>query len=96
MPILAHCIGCIRLWDIRKAAENADNGTIIAEMDFDIGHFSLGDTFQGEQTLVVYVLVVRLLSPVDLTSNSGDSGGVVSFFDRKACRTGSSGHLCEL
>ena len=29
------------------------NGAVIAETDFDVGHFSLGDTYKGEKPLVV-------------------------------------------
>ena len=45
--------GCVRLWDVSKAADNPANGTVIAQTDSDIGHFSLGDPDKGERTLVV-------------------------------------------
>ncbi|TFK39877.1 WD40-repeat-containing domain protein [Crucibulum laeve] len=44
---------CIRLWDPLHAPESLDNGVVLAEVQFDIGHFSLGDRFKGEHQLVV-------------------------------------------
>jgi WD40 repeat protein len=45
--------GCIRLWDVNQAVGNPTNGRVIAQTDFDIGHFSLGDIHKGEVPLVV-------------------------------------------
>jgi WD40 repeat protein len=45
--------GCIRFWDTRKASDDPMNGTVIAETDFDVGYFSLGDSYKGEMSLVV-------------------------------------------
>lgn len=45
--------GCIRLWDINKAANSPGNGKVIAQTDFDVAHFSLGDVQKGELPLVV-------------------------------------------
>ena len=47
--------GCVRLWDISQATDNPANGRVIAETDFDIAHFSIGDKSKGEAPLVVYV-----------------------------------------
>ncbi|KII85867.1 hypothetical protein PLICRDRAFT_115460, partial [Plicaturopsis crispa FD-325 SS-3] len=45
--------GCIRLWDVRKASDDPLNGTVLAETDFNIGYFSLGDPAKQEKPLVV-------------------------------------------
>jgi hypothetical protein len=45
--------GCIRLWDVRKSADSLENGTVLAETAYDIGHFSLGDPCNDEKLLVV-------------------------------------------
>jgi len=45
--------GCVRLWDVSLAADNPANGRVIAETDFDIAHFSIGDPSKGETPLVV-------------------------------------------
>jgi len=45
--------GCIRLWDISQASDNPTNGRVVAETDFDIAHFSVGDISKGEAPLVV-------------------------------------------
>jgi len=45
--------GCVRLWDVRQAADSPANGRVIAETDFDIAHFSIGDKSKGEAPLVV-------------------------------------------
>ncbi|KAJ7203946.1 WD40-repeat-containing domain protein [Mycena haematopus] len=42
--------GCIRLWDPLHATEE---GTIVAQADSDVAHFTLGDRFNGEHELVV-------------------------------------------
>jgi hypothetical protein len=46
-------LGCVRLWDVRQSADNPENGMVIAETEYDIGHFTLGDTFKNEKELVV-------------------------------------------
>ena len=75
--------GCVRLWDVRQAADSPANGRVIAETDFDIAHFSIGDKSKGEAPLVVYVFLYVLPSLSILTdTNSGDSGGGISIFDR--------------
>ncbi|KAF8817437.1 WD40 repeat-like protein [Phlegmacium glaucopus] len=45
--------GCIRMWDPTMSAQNPKNGKILAEVNSDIGHFSLGDPYAGENQLVV-------------------------------------------
>ncbi|KJA28082.1 hypothetical protein HYPSUDRAFT_197622 [Hypholoma sublateritium FD-334 SS-4] len=45
--------GCVRLWNPQISADNAKNGTVIAEVNSDVGHFSIGDPFAGEHCLVV-------------------------------------------
>jgi WD40 repeat protein len=46
-------IGCVRMWDPTKAAKNPENGQVLAEVNSDIGHFSLGDPYNSENQLVV-------------------------------------------
>ena len=46
-------IGCIRMWDPTMAAQNPKNGKVLAEVNSDIGHFSLGDPYAGENQLMV-------------------------------------------
>lgn len=43
-------LGCVKLWDPLKADIS---GTTLAQVESDIGHFSLGDRFRGEHDLVV-------------------------------------------
>ncbi|KAI0963435.1 hypothetical protein AcW1_000514 [Taiwanofungus camphoratus] len=45
--------GCVRLWDMNKAPDDPLNGAVLARCDDDIGHFSLGDCYEGEKPLVV-------------------------------------------
>jgi len=45
--------GCVRLWDVGQAMENSANGRVIAKTDFDIAHFSIGNTSRGEAPLVI-------------------------------------------
>jgi len=45
--------GCVRLWDISQATDNPVNGRVIAETDFDVAHFSIGDISRGEAPLAV-------------------------------------------
>lgn len=47
--------GCVRLWDVSRATDSPGNGRVIAETDFDIAHFSIGDRSKGEAPLVMYV-----------------------------------------
>ena len=41
------------MWDPTKADQNPENGQVVAEVNSDIGHFSLGDPYIGENRLVV-------------------------------------------
>ncbi|KAF9475003.1 WD40 repeat-like protein [Pholiota conissans] len=45
--------GCVRVWDPNLSAVDPKNGVAIAQVNSDIGHFSLGDPFAGEHGLVV-------------------------------------------
>lgn len=45
--------GCVRLWDPLRAAESKKNGIVLAEVNSDVAHFSLGDHFKGEHQLIV-------------------------------------------
>lgn len=40
---------------MNKAPDDPLNGAVLARCDDDIGHFSLGDCYEGEKPLVVYV-----------------------------------------
>ncbi|KZT74728.1 WD40 repeat-like protein [Daedalea quercina L-15889] len=46
------CDGCVRLWDVRLADNDPDNGLPIAQCEHDLGHFSLGDISKNEMPLV--------------------------------------------
>lgn len=41
------------MWDPLKAADGPSNGTILAQVNSDIGQFSLGDPYAGEHQLIV-------------------------------------------
>lgn len=45
--------GCVRMWDPSTAAQDVENGKILAEVDYDISQFSIGDPFVREYRLVV-------------------------------------------
>ncbi len=45
--------GCVRFWDVRRSAEDIQNGEVLARPNVDIGHFSVGDFCSGEKPLVV-------------------------------------------
>ncbi|KAF9563074.1 WD40 repeat-like protein [Agrocybe pediades] len=45
--------GCVRLWDPSKSDIEGKNGQIIAEVNSDIAHFSVGNVWGGEHQLVV-------------------------------------------
>ncbi|KAH9937578.1 WD40-repeat-containing domain protein [Fomitopsis serialis] len=44
--------GCVRLWDVRLADNDPNNGLPIARCEHDLGHFSLGDVSANEMPLV--------------------------------------------
>ena len=50
---LPFAAGCVRLWDVRLSDETPANGTVLAQADYDINAFSLGDVYSGERPLVV-------------------------------------------
>jgi len=41
------------MWDPAMASLNPNNGKVLAEVNSDIGHFSLGDPYADENQLVV-------------------------------------------
>ncbi|CDO72346.1 hypothetical protein BN946_scf184977.g43 [Trametes cinnabarina] len=45
--------GCVRLWDVRRAADDPLNGTVLARCDYDVAAFNLGDIYNGEKPIVV-------------------------------------------
>jgi len=45
--------GCVRYWDVRRSADDISNGEVLARPDSDIGHFSVGDPYNGEKPLVI-------------------------------------------
>ncbi|TFY52122.1 hypothetical protein EVJ58_g10187 [Rhodofomes roseus] len=46
-------VGCVRLWDVRLADSDPNNGLPIAQCGHDLGHFSLGDPSRDEMPLVM-------------------------------------------
>lgn len=47
-------VGYIRLWDPLRAGTLCDNGRPVAEVNADVGYFSIGDRSKNEYELVVY------------------------------------------
>ncbi|KAI8995525.1 hypothetical protein BD414DRAFT_409596 [Trametes punicea] len=45
--------GCVRLWDVRLAADDPLNGTILARCDYDVATFTLGDIYKGDKPIIV-------------------------------------------
>ncbi|KAF9054502.1 WD40-repeat-containing domain protein [Panaeolus papilionaceus] len=45
--------GCVRLWNPMIAVDNPENGKVLAELDYDITTFCLGDRFKQQYPLVV-------------------------------------------
>ncbi|EGN92249.1 hypothetical protein SERLA73DRAFT_191363 [Serpula lacrymans var. lacrymans S7.3] len=45
--------GCVRMWDVGVASGEYTNGKAVAEVAYDVAHFTLGDPFAGERGLVV-------------------------------------------
>ncbi|KAI0322687.1 hypothetical protein OF83DRAFT_1048744 [Amylostereum chailletii] len=45
--------GCVRLWDALGSDDDPLNGEVLAQTDWSIGSFSLGDSYNGEKPLVV-------------------------------------------
>jgi hypothetical protein len=41
------------MWDPSVAAHKVENGKVLAEVNYDISQFSIGDPFVGEYRLVV-------------------------------------------
>jgi hypothetical protein len=54
--------GCVRFWDVRRSADDIQNGDVLAQPNSDIGHFSVGDPRNGEKPLVVWVYPSHLKS----------------------------------
>ncbi|KAI0374280.1 WD40 repeat-like protein [Pilatotrama ljubarskyi] len=46
--------GCVRLWDVRRSSDDPLNGTILAQGDYDVGTFALGDIYRGHMPIIVY------------------------------------------
>lgn len=55
--------GCVRLWQPHWAPRITEQGRIIAQVNADVGYFAIGDRFQSEHELVVWVLFI-FLQPV--------------------------------
>lgn len=45
--------GCVRLWQPHLARRSKQQGRIIAQVNADVGYFTLGDRFKNEHDLVV-------------------------------------------
>lgn len=48
----------MRLWDVGHATEDTRSGRVVVQVDHDIAYISLGDPFNGEHRLVVYVAIL--------------------------------------
>jgi len=53
--VLGRKKGCVRFWDVRRSSDDISNGEVLARPDSDIGHFSVGDPYNGEKPLVMWV-----------------------------------------
>jgi len=45
--------GCVRIWDPSRAVSDVDNGEVVAEVNYDVSQFSVGDPFAGEHRLIM-------------------------------------------
>lgn len=45
--------GCVRLWDPSIASSDVSQGKVLARTEFEVGYFSMGDTWAGEKPLVL-------------------------------------------
>ena len=43
------------MWDVGLSGDCQHNGTPIAQVDDDVGAFKLGNTYEDQHTLIVYV-----------------------------------------
>lgn len=73
--------GCVRVWDLRRAIDDPENGVPIATLDEDIAHFSIGAQYSEERPLVVYVTVpIKFPWSLICLPHSGDNSGDVWIF----------------
>jgi hypothetical protein len=83
--------GCVRFWDVRRSGDDISNGEVLARPDSDIGHFSVGDPYNGEKPLVVWVYRPKtLLLNLMIFVHSGDNGGRLYVYDHATA----SGSTC--
>lgn len=54
-PFRIRAKGCVRFWDVRRSSDDISNGEVLARPNSDIGHFSVGEPYNGEKPLVVWV-----------------------------------------
>ncbi|EPQ60841.1 hypothetical protein GLOTRDRAFT_135449 [Gloeophyllum trabeum ATCC 11539] len=45
--------GCVRLWDMQKSDDSKSNGQIIAQSNYNIGTFSIGDPAEGVPNVIL-------------------------------------------
>jgi hypothetical protein len=49
--IYIHAKGCVSFWDVCRSADDILNGKVLAQPNSDIGHFSVGNPYNGEKPL---------------------------------------------
>ena len=52
-PITNSLTGCVRMWEPALGSTDEVQGAVIGRTDFDVGHFSIGDSQSGELPLVM-------------------------------------------
>ncbi|KAI0651744.1 WD40-repeat-containing domain protein [Trametes meyenii] len=45
--------GCVRLWDVRRPSDDPLNGTILAQCEYDVATFTLGDPYRNDVPIIV-------------------------------------------
>ena len=46
-------LGVIRLWDVKRADDDPLNGRVLAQCDYDVSTFCLGDIHKQEIPIIV-------------------------------------------
>jgi hypothetical protein len=51
--IYVYVKGCVSFWDVCRLADDILNGEVLAQPNSDIGHFSVGNPYNGEKPLTL-------------------------------------------
>lgn len=66
--------GCVRLWEPALGNTDEVQGAVIGRTDFDVGHFSIGNSQSGELPLVMCVPITCTLTCVSFFSPAAIPG----------------------